>query len=73
MAIVLLPIWFLSWIILIPLNVVKTETDPPLEGLDRYTFGNIARDKQIRYVGHLILVYIFTCESSFESVVFARH
>ncbi|KAJ3491586.1 hypothetical protein NLI96_g589 [Meripilus lineatus] len=56
---ILLPIWFLSWAVLMPLTSVKTSV-PPLSGLDMFTFGNIAPDKEARYAGQLILAWIFT-------------
>ncbi|KAF9477955.1 DUF221-domain-containing protein [Pholiota conissans] len=59
MAIVFVPIWFISWIILLPATSVRTSV-PGLSGLDRFTFGNVAQDKQARYAAHLILVYGFT-------------
>lgn len=59
---ILLPIWFLSWAVLMPLTSVKTSV-PPLSGLDMFTFGNIAPDKEARYAGQLILAWIFTCTS----------
>ncbi|KAF8882504.1 hypothetical protein CPB84DRAFT_1838177 [Gymnopilus junonius] len=59
MCYVLVPIWFISWIVLLPLTSVHTSS-PGLSGLDRFTFGNVASDKQARYAGHIILVYLFT-------------
>ncbi|KAF9568644.1 DUF221-domain-containing protein [Agrocybe pediades] len=59
MAIILLPIWFISWIVLLPLTSVNTSV-PTFTGLDRFTFGNVSSDKSARYAGHLILVYFFT-------------
>ncbi|KAF8321947.1 uncharacterized protein EI90DRAFT_3078614, partial [Cantharellus anzutake] len=53
----LLPIWFLSWTILLPINSVRHEG---LTGLDRFTFGNISRTDQSRYAAHLTLAYVFT-------------
>ncbi|CAA7269965.1 unnamed protein product [Cyclocybe aegerita] len=59
MAIALLPIWFLSWAVLLPVTSVNTSVEG-LSGLDIFTFGNVAKDKQVRYAAHLILVYLFT-------------
>lgn len=59
MAITLLPIWFVSWAVLLPVTSVKTSV-AGLSGLDLYTFGNVGADKQARYAAHLILAYFFT-------------
>ncbi|KAF8155669.1 hypothetical protein B0H34DRAFT_751686 [Crassisporium funariophilum] len=59
MATTLLPIWFISWAVLLPLTAVNTSV-PGKSGLDIFTFGNVSPDKQVRYSGHLILVYGFT-------------
>ncbi|KAG6900296.1 hypothetical protein C0993_000269 [Termitomyces sp. T159_Od127] len=56
---ILLPIWFFSWVILMPVNSVNTRAGSG-DGLDRFTFGNIEPTKQKRYAAHLILVYFFT-------------
>ncbi|KNZ78034.1 hypothetical protein J132_02678 [Termitomyces sp. J132] len=56
---ILLPIWFFSWVILMPVNSVNTFVGND-DGLDRFTFGNIEPTKQKRYAAHLILVYFFT-------------
>lgn len=58
---VFLPIWVLSWIILLPATSVGTNVATN-SGLDRFIFGNVAADKQERYAAHIILVYIFTGE-----------
>ena len=60
MAIILLPIWFISWAVLLPITAVKPSTG--LKGLDIFTFGNVATGAQARYAAHLVLVYGFTCE-----------
>ncbi|KAJ3506008.1 hypothetical protein NLJ89_g7111 [Agrocybe chaxingu] len=59
MAITLLPIWFISWAVLLPVTSANTSV-PGLSGLDMFTFGNVATNKQSRYAAHLILVYGFT-------------
>lgn len=56
---ILLPIWLISWIILLPLTSADTSVANH-SGLDRFIFGNVARNKQSRYWAHLILTYIFT-------------
>ncbi|PPQ67349.1 hypothetical protein CVT24_011532, partial [Panaeolus cyanescens] len=59
MTLTLLPIWLVSWAVLLPITAVKS-TVAGNSGLDRFTFGNVAPDKQKRYAAHLILVYFFT-------------
>lgn len=56
---VLVPIWLISWVILLPVTSVGTTTQEHT-GLDRFTFGNVAPDKQGRYAAHLILAWLFT-------------
>lgn len=65
---VLLPIWLISWVILLPITAVKTEVESH-SGLDKYTYGNVAPDKTTRYAAHLILAWVFTCESQFNRLV----
>ncbi|GJE85442.1 DUF221-domain-containing protein [Phanerochaete sordida] len=54
-----LPIWVLTWLILLPINAIDTEVEGR-SGLDKLSFGNIARNKQDRYAAHLILAYLLT-------------
>ncbi|WRT66942.1 uncharacterized protein IL334_003907 [Kwoniella shivajii] len=54
----MIPIWLLSWLILLPVDSAKS-TVGQKDGLDRFTFGNVAKDKQSRYWAHLILDYAF--------------
>jgi hypothetical protein len=61
MAKAMIPIWLLSWIILLPIDSVGSHVLGK-EGLDRFTFGNVATDKQSRYWAHLILDYVFIGE-----------
>ena len=56
---ILVPIWIISWIILLPVTSVGTDVGGHT-GLDRFILGNVATDKQIRYVAHLILAWVFT-------------
>ncbi len=56
---VMLPIWLLSWMVLLPLTAVHTEVAGH-SGLDILIFGNIVPNKQDRYAGHLLLVWVFT-------------
>ncbi|KAJ7064856.1 hypothetical protein C8F01DRAFT_777426 [Mycena amicta] len=59
MARVFLPIWILSWVILIPATAVNTHVGTNTK-LDLFSFGNVQPDKQARYWAHLILAWIFT-------------
>ncbi|PPQ92296.1 hypothetical protein CVT25_008893, partial [Psilocybe cyanescens] len=59
MAITFLPIWFISWAVLLPLTSVNTSVTG-FAGLDKFSFGNVAPNKQKRYAGHLILAFGFT-------------
>ena len=61
MTFTFLPIWLISWVILMPVDAVKTGF-PGASGLDFFTYGNIDGNNQARYAAHLILVYFFTCE-----------
>jgi hypothetical protein len=56
---VMLPIWLISWAVLLPLTSVNTGV-PGHSGLDKFIFGNIASTQQIRYAGQLLLTWIFT-------------
>lgn len=62
MAYMLLPIWAISWAVLLPVNGVRSSAGTPIgkTGLDRFTFGNVKRDDYPRFSAHLILVYLFT-------------
>lgn len=56
---VLLPIWLISWAVLLPLTSVNTGV-PGHSGLDKFIFGNIAATEQTRYAGQVLLTWIFT-------------
>ena len=56
---VMLPIWLISWAVLLPLTSVNTSV-PGHSGLDIFIFGNIAPTQQARYAGQLILTWMFT-------------
>jgi hypothetical protein len=56
---ILLPIWLLSWLVLLPLTSIKTGVAGD-KGLDKFVFGNIGDTAQPRYAGHLVLTWIFT-------------
>ncbi|KAI0366794.1 DUF221-domain-containing protein [Pilatotrama ljubarskyi] len=55
---ILVPIWLISWIVLLP--VTSVHTNGGLTGLDRFTFGNVPRNQLSRYAAHVILTWIFT-------------
>ncbi|KAL5521544.1 PHM7_2 [Sanghuangporus sanghuang] len=56
---IFVPIWALSWAILLPVDSVKLGA-PSKDGLDQFTFGNITTNQQARYAAHLILAWLFT-------------
>ncbi|KAH7922752.1 DUF221-domain-containing protein [Leucogyrophana mollusca] len=55
----LLPIWFISWAVLLPVTAAGTSSTGKT-GLDRFIFGNVPTNQQDRYAAHIILVYLFT-------------
>ena len=58
---VMLPIWLVSWAVLLPLNSVNTGVIGFSKGLFKFTFGNIdATDNRDRYIVLLLLTWIFT-------------
>ena len=56
----MVPIWLLSWAILLPVDAADSTVNGK-SGLDKLTFGNVARGKQARYWAHLVLDYVFIC------------
>jgi len=58
---ILLPIWLISWIILLPVDSVGT-TSGQSDGLTQFQFGNVGPHQQARLWAHLILAWIFTSE-----------
>jgi hypothetical protein len=60
---VMLPIWLISWAVLLPLTSIHTRAASH-SGLDLLIFGNIATNKEDRYVGHLLLAWVFTSKIS---------
>ncbi|OAX35679.1 hypothetical protein K503DRAFT_722594, partial [Rhizopogon vinicolor AM-OR11-026] len=56
---VLLPIWLISWAVLMPVTAVNNSL-PGKTGLDRFNYGNIATANQSRYSAHVVLAYLFT-------------
>ena len=58
---VMLPIWLISWVVLLPLTSINTNVFGFSEGLFMFTFGNInATDNRDRYIAVLLLTWIFT-------------
>ncbi|WVN85988.1 uncharacterized protein L203_101146 [Cryptococcus depauperatus CBS 7841] len=58
MAKAMIPVWLISWAVLLPAYSKDSRVDGK-EGLDKFTFGNVAHDKQSRYWAPLILDYVF--------------
>ncbi|KIK93365.1 hypothetical protein PAXRUDRAFT_34109 [Paxillus rubicundulus Ve08.2h10] len=56
---VFLPIWIVSWAVLLPVTSVNNSV-PGNTGLDRFTIGNVAPNNQNRFAAHIILVWIST-------------
>ncbi|KAF8524322.1 DUF221-domain-containing protein [Hysterangium stoloniferum] len=56
---ILLPIWFISWAVLMPVTSVNTGTGAN-SGLDKFTYGNISPNATKRYAAHIILAWLFT-------------
>jgi Late exocytosis, associated with Golgi transport len=69
---ILLPIWLVSWAVLLPItsvNIDERVTDPAQDqnpdgrgGLTRFTFGNIGPYQQSRLWAHLLCAWFFTRE-----------
>lgn len=57
---VLVPIWIISWIVLLPVTSVNNSI-PGNTGLSRFTLGNIQPDHKERYAAFIILVWLSTC------------
>ncbi|KAF5389675.1 hypothetical protein D9757_006040 [Collybiopsis confluens] len=64
MVTILLPIWFISWAVLLPVTSVNTQVNGNTK-LNRFIFGNVAPDKSDRYAAHIILVWLFTGKMDF--------
>ncbi|KAJ8482889.1 hypothetical protein ONZ45_g14798 [Pleurotus djamor] len=56
---IFLPIWVISWAVLLPVTSVGTGVEGN-EKLNRFIFGNVAPSQLERFAAHIILVYIFT-------------
>jgi hypothetical protein len=59
---IFIPTWLLTWAILLPIDAVGTQVEGKT-GLDQLTYGNIDPRHQSRLWAHLVMAYIFTCES----------
>ena len=58
---VMLPIWLISWAVLLPLTSIGTNVLGFSEGLYMFTFGNInATYNRDRYIALVVLAWIFT-------------
>ena len=58
---IMLPIWLISWAVLLPLMSINTNVFGFAKGLYKFTFGNInATDNRDRYIVLLVLTWIFT-------------
>ena len=58
---VMLPIWLISWVVLLPLTSISTNVIGFSEGLYMFTFGNIdPTNNRDRYIVLLVLTWIFT-------------
>jgi hypothetical protein len=57
---VMLPIWLVSWAVLLPLTSVKTGVPGFSSGLYQFTFGNIDFKDRDRYTALLVLTWMFT-------------
>jgi hypothetical protein len=58
MARIFLPIWVISWAVLLPLTATGTTNN--FQGLDRFTFGNVNQADSNRFAAHIILIWLFT-------------
>jgi hypothetical protein len=56
---IMLPIWLVSWAVLLPVTSVHTAVAGH-SGLDKFIFGNVAANRQPRYGAHLIVTWIST-------------
>jgi calcium permeable stress-gated cation channel len=54
---IMLPIWLVSWAVLLPVTSVHT-TVSGHSGLDLFIFGNVAANRQPRYAAHVIVAWI---------------
>ncbi|KAG8708580.1 hypothetical protein FRC08_018821 [Ceratobasidium sp. 394] len=52
---IFLPIWLVSWAVLLPVNSAGLNHK---NGLDQFISGNITQDRQVRYAAHVLLAWI---------------
>ncbi|KZT25738.1 DUF221-domain-containing protein [Neolentinus lepideus HHB14362 ss-1] len=69
---IFLPIWALSWVILMPVTSVNTSV-PNHTGLDQFVLGNVAANAQPRLWAHLILAWLFTIWIWYNIKIEMRH
>jgi calcium permeable stress-gated cation channel len=67
MTLILLPIWFLTWAVLLPITSVKNHVSGH-SGLDDLSFGNVTPDHKSRYAAHVIVAYAITGKFIFAPV-----
>lgn len=53
MAKVMVPIWLISWAVLLPVDSVHTSSEGKT-GLDKFTYGNVAPQDGARLWAHLV-------------------
>lgn len=58
---ILVPIWVVSWIILMPVYSAGTYVEGK-SGLDKFTFGNVSAGSQPRLGAPLVIAWLVTCE-----------
>ncbi|KII87613.1 hypothetical protein PLICRDRAFT_176408 [Plicaturopsis crispa FD-325 SS-3] len=56
---ILLPMWVISWIVLLPITAIGTSNGDST-GLDKYSYGNVGQDDGTRLWAHLVLTWVFT-------------
>ena len=60
---VMLPIWLISWVVLLPLTSINKNGLGSYGGIYEFTFANINPTmNRGRYIGFLVLTWIFTSE-----------
>ncbi|KAK2462387.1 hypothetical protein APHAL10511_005693 [Amanita phalloides] len=59
MVIVFLPIWLISWAVLLPVDYA-TVPSHGRDRLDRFSFGNLSPGNVNRFPAHLVLAWLFT-------------
>jgi hypothetical protein len=59
MAILLLPIWLITWAVLLPITSVNSII-PGNKGLDLFSYGNVQPDLSQRYAAHVIIAVAIT-------------